>query len=344
MRFDFSVGMGRTLTLDEVATHAQVAEECGFKQMTLIDSQNLCRDVYSMMTVAAVNTHRIHIGHGVTNPFTRHPSVTANGTATINELSGGRAFLGIGAGFSSVMTMGMKARSMEEFRNVIEFFKGYTAGKEVEYDGALMHSEWSRRQIPVYMATVGPRSLRMTGELAEGAILIGVNPTILKWSLEVMEKGAEKAGRSLDDIDKWARTMIYVAPSKEAARREVASYAATCACEMYRSLLRRETPEVEDLRNRMEEVQPGIVEEIKAVYDAFEPYEHERTDATHSAAVSQRVIDTFMLTGTPDDIGEEIEKLHPLGIDNVSTVLFSIIDKKGMMREISDKVMPYFRN
>ena len=89
------------------------------------------------------------------------------------------------------------------------------------------------------MATVGPKSLRMTGELAEGAILIGVNPTILKWSLEVMEKGAEKAGRSLDDIDKWARTMIYVAPSKEAARREVASYAATCACEMYRSLLRR---------------------------------------------------------------------------------------------------------
>ena len=194
------------------------------------------------------------------------------------------------------------------------------------------------------MATVGPRSLRMTGELAEGAIMIGVNPTILKWSLEVMEKGAEKAGRSLDDIDKWARTMIYVAPSKEAARREVASYAATCACEMYRSLLRRNTPEVEDLRDRMEEVQPGIVEEIKAVYDAFEPYEHERTDAPHSSAVSQRVIDTFLLTGTPDDIGEEIEKLHPLGIDNVSTVLFSIIDKRGMMREISDKVMPYFRN
>ena len=73
MRFDFSVGMGRTLTLDEVATHAQVAEECGFKQMTLIDSQNLCRDVYSMMTVAAVNTHRIHIGHGVTNPVHETP-------------------------------------------------------------------------------------------------------------------------------------------------------------------------------------------------------------------------------------------------------------------------------
>ena len=344
MKFDFSVGMGRNLRLDEVATHAQAAEACGFKQMTLIDSQNLCREVYSMMTVAAVNTHRIHIGHGVTNPFTRHPSVTANATATINELSGGRAFLGIGAGFSAVMTMGMKARSMKEFRSVIEFFKGYTAGREVEYEGASMHSEWSRRQIPVYMATVGPRSLRMTGELGEGAIMIGVNPTVLKWSMEIMEKGADSAGRSLSDIDKWARTLIYVAPSKEAARREVASYAATCACEMYRSLLSRQTPEVEDLRDRMEESEPGIVEEIKAVYDAFDPYQHEVTDAPHSLAVTQRVIDTFLLTGTPDDIGEQIEKLHPLGIDNVSTVLFTIIDKKGMMQEIADKVMPYFRN
>lgn len=344
MKFDFSVGMGRNLKLDEVVTHAQVAEESGFKQMTLIDSQNLCRDVYGMMTMAAVNTSRIHIGHGVTNPFTRHPSVTANATATINELSGGRAFLGIGAGFSAVMTMGMKARSMAEFRQVVEFFKGYTAGEEVEYQGAKMHSEWSRRQVPVYMASTGLKSLQLTGEIGDGAIIMSVNPVIWKWSLEQMERGAEKSNRDVSAIDKWARTMIYVAPSKEAAKREVASYAATCACEAYRSLLRRDKPEVEDLRNRMEETDPGILDEIKAVYDAFDPYQHEVTDAPHSLVVTQRVIDTFLLTGTPEDISEQIERLHPLGVNNISTVLFTIIDKRGMMREIADKVMINFRN
>ncbi len=85
---NFSVGMGRSLRMDEISDYARVAEECGFSHMTFIDSQNLCRDVYAMMTIAALNTHRIHIGHGVTNPFTRHPSVKDNATATINELSG----------------------------------------------------------------------------------------------------------------------------------------------------------------------------------------------------------------------------------------------------------------
>ena len=94
----------------------------------------------------------------------------------------------------------------------------------------------------------------------------------------------------------------------------------------------------------MEETDPGILDEIKAVYDAFDPYQHEVTDAPHSLVVTQRVIETFLLTGTPDDISEQIERLHPLGVNNISTVLFTIIDKRGMMREIADKVMINFRN
>ena len=344
MKIDFSVGMGRNLRMGDIAGHAQVAEECGFSHITYIDSQNLCRDVYAMMTIAALNTHRIHIGHGVTNPFTRHPSVTASATATINELSGGRAFVGIGAGFSSMMTMGMKARPMSEFRETILFIKGYTAGREVEYGGSKMHSEWSRRQVPVYMASTGPRSVKMAGEIADGVMLLGIHPEMAKWNLEQLEKGASEAGRDITEIDIWARTLVYVASSKEEARREVASYAATCACEMYRSLLRRNTPEADDLRRRLERTDPGLVDDLRKVYESFDPYQHEVTDAPHSEVVTQRVIDSFLMTGTPDDICHQIERLQSLGFDNVSTVLFTVIDKKGMMREIAETVMPRFRN
>ena len=344
MHVDFSVGMGRNLRFSDVADHAQVAEESGFSHVTLEDSQNLCRDVYVMMTMAALSTNRIHIGHGVTNPYTRHPSVTASATATIHELSGGRAFLGIGAGFTAMTTMAMKARPMAEFRSVIEFFKGYTAGKEVEYRGAKMHSEWSRNQVPVYIASLGPRSLQMAGELGDGVILIGIRPEIMKWNIEQVEKGAERAGREVSTLDFWARTMIYIASSKEEARPNVAASAAMMACDAWRSLLRRDTPEVADLRNRMEAAQPGILEEIKAVYDAYDPYQHNVRDAPHAKVVTQRVIDTFLLTGAPEDIREQIDKLLPLGVNNISTVLFSIIDKKGMMREIADSIMPFYRN
>ena len=243
MKADFSVGMGRNLAIAEVASHSKLAEDCGFSHLTMIDSQNLSRDVYSMMTLAALNTHRIKIGHGVTNPFTRHPSVTATASATINEVSGGRAFVGIGAGFSSVMTMGMNARTMQEFRETVQFIKDYTAGREVEYHGSKMHSEWIRRPVPVYMASIGLRSLRMAGELADGVMLGGVHPEMMKWNLEQIARGAESVGRDPSEIDIWARTEILVADSKEEARREVASYAMSWACADSTDLYSGATPQ-----------------------------------------------------------------------------------------------------
>ena len=342
MKADFSVGMGRNLAIAEVASHSKLAEDCGFSHLTMIDSQNLSRDVYSMMTIAALNTHRIKIGHGVTNPFTRHPSVTATASATINEVSGGRAFVGIGAGFSSVMTMGMNARTMQEFRETVQFIKDYTAGREVEYHGSKMHSEWIRRPVPVYMASIGLRSLRMAGELADGVMLGGVHPEMMKWNLEQIARGAESVGRDPGEIDIWARTEILVADSKEEARREVASYAMSWACGFYGSLFRRNAPEIEDLRQRIERAEPGLLDEMRIAYEAFDPYQHEKTDADHAKLASQRLIDFFLMPGTPDDIGEQISGVLPLGVNNISTVLFTIIDKKGMIRRINREIMPMF--
>ena len=296
----------------------------------MIDSQNLSRDVYSMMTIAALNTRHIKIGHGVTNPFTRHPSVTATASATIDEVSGGRAFVGIGAGFSSVITMGMNARTMQEFRDSVQFIKDYTAGKEVEYHGSKMHSEWIRTPVPVYMASIGLRSLRLAGELADGVMLGGVHPVMMKWNLEQIARGAESVGRDPGEIDVWARTEILVA------------YAMSWACSFYGSLFRRKSPEIEDLRQRIEAAEPGLIDEFKTAYEAFDPYQHEKTDADHAKLASQRLIDFFLMPGTPDDIGEQISGVLPLGVDNISTVLFTIIDKKDMMRRISREIMPLF--
>ncbi|MFQ5875893.1 MAG: LLM class flavin-dependent oxidoreductase, partial [Dehalococcoidia bacterium] len=130
----FTVGMGRNLRIDEVAEHARVAEECGFSHLTLVDQPNLSRDMYVSLTIAALNTHRIRIGQGVTDPLTYHPSVIANATATLNELSGGRAFLGLGAGgrFGKVM----KPRPTQEIREAVQFISSYLAGEEASYKGA----------------------------------------------------------------------------------------------------------------------------------------------------------------------------------------------------------------
>ena len=107
-QIQFGTGCGRSTSVGRSAEIAKVADECGFSSITHIDSQILSRDVYVSLAHAAGKTSRIRLGQGVTNPYTRHPSVTANATASLDELSGGRAFLGIGAGYSSVEAMGLK--------------------------------------------------------------------------------------------------------------------------------------------------------------------------------------------------------------------------------------------
>ena len=343
MRMDFSVGMGRNLRIDEVAGHVRVAEESGFSQVTFIDSQNLCRDVYSMMTIGALNSRRVKIGHGVTTPTTRHPSVTANATATIDELSGGRAFIGMGTGFSAVMTMGMKARPVSELRETVLFLRKYMAGQEAEFKGARMHSEWIRKGVPIFIGVVGPRALQTAGELADGVIFSGLHPEVVKWNIEQVHRGAERAGRDPSEIEMWNRTLVYVADSKEEAHGEVASYAGTGLMAKYQVLV-RDTPEVADLRRRIEKAEPGLLEEIHNLAKVWNNYEHEKTDASHARVVNQRMVDFMHMTGRPDDICERIEMLAELGVKNVSTTVFTIIDKKGMMREIGDRVIPHFRN
>ena len=175
-------------------------------------------------------------------------------------------------------------------------------------------------------------------------ILPGTEPILAKWYIERLREGAARSQRDLGELDIWTRTMIYVADTKEAARREVASYAATCVAELHRSLLARDAPEIQELKADLDRKEPGILEEIAHIALIYDPYEHERTDAPHGKAVSQRLIDLTMLTGTAEEISDRIAELGELGVTNTSTVLFTIIDKMRMMRKVRDEVMPNFRN
>ncbi len=342
MKMQFTVGMGRNERIDEIGSHARVAEECGFSHMTLVDQQNMSRDVYPMMLLSAMSTNRIKIGQGVTQAYTYHPSVISNATASVDEMSGGRAFLGIGAGGNAIRTMGQEMGGMKLFRESVQFIKKYMSGQQAEFQGAKMHSEWIKRPVPVYMAAAGARALQLSGELGDGVIFLGTNAALIKWSMEQIEKGALRAGKDPSKIDTWVRTLVYVAGSKEEARRECASYAGSAARHWY-WYLQQKRPEVAEIGERIEASEPGIIDEFKRVYNAWDEYEHEMTNAAHANAVSQRVIDFFHLTGREDEICERIEKIGRLGVKTISTTTFTIIDKKGMMREIGARIMPHFR-
>ncbi len=98
-----------------IAAHAAALEALGWDGMSLTDSQNLSPDVYVALTIAAQANERLQLGPGVTNPVTRHPAVTASAIAALQQLSGGRAMLGLGRGDSALFNIGRKPAPRAEF-------------------------------------------------------------------------------------------------------------------------------------------------------------------------------------------------------------------------------------
>ena len=86
-----------------------------------------------------------------------------------------------------------------------------------------------------------------------------------------------------------------------------------------------------------------LMDDWQKVYDVYEPYMHERFDTPAAQAVTKRLLDIFHMAGTEDQIGEKIEKIGETGIKTEATTLYTIVDKKGMIQEIGNKIIPNFR-
>jgi alkanesulfonate monooxygenase SsuD/methylene tetrahydromethanopterin reductase-like flavin-dependent oxidoreductase (luciferase family) len=263
--------------------------------------------------------------------------VTANAIGTINELSDGRAFLGIGGGLSSLWTMGVKTRPLREVRETVEFVRKYMAGEEAEWQGQPIHSAWQKQSVPIYIGSGGPKSLHQSGEIADGVIIGYVYPPVVKWRVNKIREGALAAGRDPSKIDIWARVIVYVTDGKrEDAIPETGNYATQA---VWKTL---QEPHFEEVLRQLEEEQPGIMDEFKAVWDAYRPYNHEAIDAPHGKVATMRVVDFCHLVGSADHIEERIHELKELGITNISCVLYTLKDKIGMMNKIGSQLIPRF--
>ena len=157
--------------LEDVARGARLAEEMGFDYVGVADSQSLARELYVTLGVVAASTERVMLGPTVSNPLTRHPAVAASAIASINELSNGRAFLGLGSGDSAVLNLGLRPARLAELHHYIQSVREMLAGETSEYRGDRAHVRWSGTSVPIAMSAEGPRTLAMAGSVADAAII-----------------------------------------------------------------------------------------------------------------------------------------------------------------------------
>lgn len=181
---------------------ARRVEEAGYDHLWLTDSSLHARDVYVYLALAAAETSRVRLGTAVTNPLTRHPGVTAVSAATVDELSGGRMVLGIGAGDRPVEAFGLRPAPVARVEGAIGAIRDLLAGKTLDgWQGGLEFRDahlrvGARPGVEIFLAASGPRMLDLAGAAADGVILlVGLFEQGLRYAIERVEAGARRAGR-----------------------------------------------------------------------------------------------------------------------------------------------------
>lgn len=168
------------------------------------------RGCFSTLAAAALATRKIPIGLGITSPYMRHPTVQASECVGIDDLSGGRFIMGLGAGKvgTEYLDLDMKKYSaVKTHRESIAMIRGITSGKAFAYDGELFKCDVPavdrrgrglRTEIPLYIGATGPLMQKLAGQIADGLLLPGLtSPGFTRYARGNCQAGAAAAGRRL---------------------------------------------------------------------------------------------------------------------------------------------------
>ena len=305
--FEFGVGLFPTEPLQKMIHLAKVSEETGYSHIWVGDSHLIWREAYVNMAAMALNTTKVKLGTGVTNPLKRHPSVVGSAYATLEEYAPGRMIVGIGLGDSSVETMGMKPAKLSYFETTIGQLRDLLDGKKVQLETGKIHVlHPCQRKVPIYIAASGPKMLELCGRIADGVIvLVGVADEYIEHAKEKIAAGAKLAGRKLTDIQLvlWVPCAVSENTSaKDAVKAHVARVVA------------HPLPYVLDPNEQK------VLAEIRKTYDY---YHHMDQQANHAEVIPDWLVDKFAIAGTVDQCRAQIERIKKTGIQQIAMIPYS---------------------
>ncbi len=192
----------------------QYAESQGFEAVWQAESR-LVRDAIVPMAAFAATTSTIKVASGVTNNWTRNIGLLAATFLTLDDLAPDRIICGIGAWWDPLAAkVGIQRRKpLKAMRETVEVLRRLLNMETVTYEGEfhqvdgikldVVYGRTEPRNIPIYIGATGMKMMELTGEIADGVCLnYLVRPDYNLRAMDALEKGAKKAGRSIDDIDR----------------------------------------------------------------------------------------------------------------------------------------------
>jgi len=193
---------------------ARRAEELGYESVWICETR-LARDAFTVLGAIAAHTSRIKLGTGIVNTWTRGPALMAMTFATLDEMAPGRTLMGLGAYWDPLAyNQGIiRRKPLSQMREYVDVVRRLLALERVTYEGELVQVRDCELDLgtgrprasvhcPIYIGATGPKMLEASGEYADG-VLLNANMSVeyTRRAVESIRIGAERAGRSLADLD-----------------------------------------------------------------------------------------------------------------------------------------------
>jgi 5,10-methylenetetrahydromethanopterin reductase len=334
----FLDGAGAATFMDLV----RMAEGYGVEALGTYDSAFLGGDAYVRATLMAQASTRAAIGLRPSNPVTREPQVMASFLASIDSLTGGRAFLDIASGDSAVFNIGYRAASRARIEDYVTCLRDLLATGEGSYQGRPQRVRWSagavRSRIPISICAEGPRMLHLGGRIGDGVIAgTGLLPEVIADTIQRIHAGAREAGRDPASVEVSFTTRNALDRDGATARERVkASVSSILNHSMRFGLDGKLVPA--ELRGRIQEY-----------VDGYELYDHvlqggRNPKRMEELGLTDYALRRFALAGSPGDWIARIAELAEAGATRLWVGLGGgdLDRQRQELRTIGEEIMPKF--
>jgi probable F420-dependent oxidoreductase len=311
----------------------ELAEQRGFDYGWTYDSHYLWQESIPLLTLAADRTSRMKLGHFVTNPGTREPTVLASAYATLHDISEGRMVMGIGRGDSARRTIGLQPVKMAEFEQACRMIKDLMNGRPVEWNGKELKLEWARTepQIPLYVAGYGPKALGVAGRVSDGVIIQLADPVIIEWIMATARESAEQEGRDPDALE-----CIVGAPSK------VSDDIAACRDEVrwFPAMVSNHVMDLIEKYGWDSDIPSELTDFVKT-RKGYDYKDHSRVGAKHGEFVTDEICERFSVIGSVEQCTKKLRELEAVGVDQFNIYLMTH-GQEQTLEAYGQEIIPQF--
>ena len=297
MRVKFSLELLPNESIDNILELIMIAEDIGFENVWITDHYNN-KNVFEVLALAAYKTSTIHLGSGVSNPFIRNPITIAQATTTLDEISDGRALIGIGPGDKATMnTLGISwNKPLSTVRDAVELIRDIIEGREVKNGAKLTGTNKVQDKIPIYIGAQGPKMLELSGQIADGSLVNASNPKDFEHAIPLIKKGLSNSKDSDKNFNFAAYTACSVDNDKKTAFNQTKIVVAFIIAGAPEVVLNRHGINLE-AANKIKEFLSN-------------------NDFKNAAnLVDEDMVNAFSVWGTPSEINEKIDVLKTMGVN-----------------------------